>query len=225
MLEEEEDLGSMAWPGFVDILSSVIIMFVFFVLVVASALFFHIIIFKNKILSEMSEYTQASTSETVELADTNRFLMEKIEELESKLKLSVIPSDNNEVQLYQVNTEFTETLDQNIDELSDADGLIVFFGKDSISVTEENRVKLLDLIKDKSSPNTHVKIISSKDPNSINDVVSRKLAVSRMLNVRNLFLDGGIPIERVSPSLTQGEEIDNSYHWVKIIFEEQPDAN
>ncbi len=45
MEDDNEDLGVIAWPGFVDILSSVIIMFVFFVMVVASALYFHIIIF------------------------------------------------------------------------------------------------------------------------------------------------------------------------------------
>ncbi|MGH1377461.1 MAG: hypothetical protein ACRBB3_01445 [Alphaproteobacteria bacterium] len=219
MSDEEEDLGSMAWPGFVDILSSVIIMFVFFVLIVASALYFHIIIFKNKILSELNEYTQASAT-AKELADTNRFLMEKIDNLENKLKVSVVRTEENEIQLYQVNTEFSETIDQEVDELENEDGVVIFFGKDSISVTEENRLKVIDLIRKKSSnPNVRVKIIASKNPDSLNDVVSRKLAVSRMLNVRNLFLEGEIPIENVSPKTTEGFSIGDSYHWVKIIFE------
>ena len=219
MSDEEEDLGSMAWPGFVDILSSVIIMFVFFVLIVASALYFHIIIFKNKILSEMSEYTQASAT-AKELADTNRFLMEKIDDLESKLKISVVRSEENEIQLFQVNTEFSETLEQEVIELEDEDGVVIFFGKDSISVTEENRLKIINLIERKSSiPDLKVKIVAAKNPDSVIDVVSRKLAVSRMLNVRNLFLEGDIPIESVSPSTIEGFSIDDTYHWVKIIFE------
>lgn len=219
MSDEEEDLGSMAWPGFVDILSSVIIMFVFFVLIVASALYFHIIIFKNKILSEMSEYTQASAT-AKELADTNRFLMEKIDNLESKLKISVVRSEENEIQLFQVNTEFSETLEQEVTELEDEDGVVIFFGKDSISVTEENRLKIINLIERKSSiPDLKVKIVAAKNPDSVIDVVSRKLAVSRMLNVRNLFLEGDIPIESVSPSTIEGFSIDDTYHWVKIIFE------
>lgn len=219
MSDEEEDLGSMAWPGFVDILSSVIIMFVFFVLIVASALYFHIIIFKNKILSEMSEYTQASAT-AKELADTNRFLMEKIDDLESKLKISVVRSEENEIQLFQVNTEFSETLEQEVTELEDEDGVVIFFGKDSISVTEENRLKIINLIERKSSiPDLKVKIVAAKNPDSVIDVVSRKLAVSRMLNVRNLFLEGDIPIESVSPTTIEGFSIDDTYHWVKIIFE------
>lgn len=219
MSDEEEDLGSMAWPGFVDILSSVIIMFVFFVLIVASALYFHIIIFKNKILSEMSEYTQASAT-AKELADTNRFLMEKIDDLESKLKISVVRSEENEIQLFQVNTEFSETLEQEVIELEDEDGVVIFFGKDSISVTEENRLKIINLIERKSSiPDLKVKIVAAKNPDSVIDVVSRKLAVSRMLNVRNLFLEGDIPIESVSPTTIEGFSIDDTYHWVKIIFE------
>lgn len=219
MSDEEEDLGSMAWPGFVDILSSVIIMFVFFVLVVASALYFHIIIFKNKILSELSEYTQSSAT-AKELADTNRFLMEKIDDLENKLKISVVRSEENEIQLFQINTEFSETLEQEIDELENENGIVIFFGKDSISVTEENRLEIIDLIKKNSSiPEVRVKIVAAKNPESAIDTISRKLAVSRMLNVRNLFLDGDIPIKRVSPITIEGFSIDDTYHWVKIIFE------
>ncbi len=216
----EEDLGAMAWPGFVDILSSVIIMFVFFVMVVASALYFHIIIFKSKILSEVSELTSASAN-AQELADTNRFLMEKVEDLEEKLKVLEKPSDENSVQLYQVHTQFAESEDQAIKE--EDDSVIIFFGSTSISVTEESTLRVSEIIKryeeENSGENVHVRIVAGKDPTSLTDVISRQLAVSRMLNVRNLFLETEIPMHQVKPSVSGDEEIDGQYNWVKVVFE------
>ncbi|MCK5518908.1 MAG: hypothetical protein KAI61_05785, partial [Alphaproteobacteria bacterium] len=46
---DDGDVGASAWPGFVDILSSVLIMFVFFLMITAVTLNFHILIFKGKI--------------------------------------------------------------------------------------------------------------------------------------------------------------------------------
>ncbi len=222
MSDEEEDLGAMAWPGFVDILSSVIIMFVFFVMVVASALYFHIIIFKSKILSEVSESTSAS-AKLKELADTNRFLMEKIEEMEENAKVTEKPSDATDVQLYQIQTQFSESENQEVRLLQDEDGFLVFFGDDSISVTEENQTIISDFIqnyeKTHGADNVKVRIVASKNPNAVSDVISRQLAVSRMLNVRNLFLESDIQKEKIVPKIAAGDDVDGSYHWVRIIFE------
>ncbi|MGH1404587.1 MAG: hypothetical protein ACRBDL_10120 [Alphaproteobacteria bacterium] len=219
-MDAEEDLGTMAWPGFVDILSSVIIMFVFFVMVVASALYFHIIIFKSKILSEISDLTSASAN-AQELADTNRFLMEKVEDLEEKLKVLEKPSDENSVQLYQVHTQFAESNDQNIRE--EEDSVVIFFGSTSISVTEESTSRVKDIIErykeEHSAENIKVRIIAGKDPTSLTDAISRQLAVSRMLNVRNLFVDTEIPMHQVKPTVAGSEEIDGQHNWVRVVFE------
>ncbi|MGH1375328.1 MAG: hypothetical protein ACRBCK_03175 [Alphaproteobacteria bacterium] len=221
MSSGEEDLGAMAWPGFVDILSSVIIMFVFFVMVVASALYFHIIIFKSKILSEFSEYTSASSS-AQELATTNRSLMEKIKELEDKVKVLEEPSDENDIQLYQQHTQFAESKNQSFIQDTQERSFVVFFGKDSISITKENYIKLNALIEkyadELGAQETIVDIVAGNDPNAANDAVSKKLALARMLNVRNLFLDGNIPLEQLEPSISGDEEIESTYNWVKVTF-------
>lgn len=221
-MSDEEDLGAMAWPGFVDILSSVIIMFVFFVLVVASALFFHILIFKNQIMSEISTSMEASAS-AKELADTNRFLMEKIEDLQDKLKISEEQSQENELQLHQVSTEFAESKNQEIRHLDNENSIIIFFGKDSISVTEENETILSEIIKEYeeklSSTGTKISITAAKNANAKSEMVSKKLAISRMLNVRNLFLETNIKTEDIKPSVSFESDIDGSYNWVKINFE------
>ena len=49
---EDEDMGAIAWPGFVDILSSVIIMFVFFLMIIAGALYIYTMIYISKVKSD-----------------------------------------------------------------------------------------------------------------------------------------------------------------------------
>ncbi|NCC61150.1 MAG: hypothetical protein EOM12_09440 [Verrucomicrobiae bacterium] len=222
--ESSEDLGSIAWPGFVDILSSVIIMFVFFVMIVASALYFHIIIFKSKILAQLSQSTESS-SQMQELSSTNETLQIKVKELENKLKIyeqTDVPSD---VQVFQSHTEFAESENQTIEEREQERTIVVFFGIDSISITEDSQRELSTLIEKYAtgfSPRDgKVRIIASKNPKVVNDVIARRLAVARMLNVRNLFLnaDTDISPDHIVPVLEKGEEINETFHWVKVIFE------
>lgn len=74
--DQETDFSQIAWPGFVDILSAVIIMFVFFLMIVATALFFHIIIFISKIESDQvaenvqSEYEYEFSQVQTEFAES-----------------------------------------------------------------------------------------------------------------------------------------------------------
>lgn len=51
---EDEDMGAIAWPGFVDILSSVIIMFVFFLMIIAGALYIYTMIYISKVKSDQA---------------------------------------------------------------------------------------------------------------------------------------------------------------------------
>ena len=221
MPDEDEDLAAMAWPGFVDILSSVIIMFIFFVMVVASALYFHIIIFKSKILAEISESTSASST-AQELAKTNRSLMKKVEELTEKLEIVEQINEDNEIVLFKQDSGFAESQDQLLAENEEERSITIFYGADSISITKESEVKIGAMIdrysKEFGSKNTTVNILSNKDPNSVNDVISRRLAVARMLNARNLFLSSDIPPNQVSAKITDKEAIGNSFNWVTISF-------
>ncbi len=221
MDDDGEDLGAIAWPGFVDILSSVIIMFVFFVMIVASALYFHIIIFKSKVLSEESKSISAQAT-AQELATTNRSLMKKIEDMTEKMKLLEKINEENEIQLYKEDSEFAESIDQKLKIDPDTQSLIVFFGSDSISVTKPNQKTVIatmeQYIAQYSGPGTQVTLESNKNPDSINDVISRRLSVARMLNVRNLFLETDIPPNQIIPRVTEGEAIDGTHNWVKITF-------
>ena len=220
MSEEEEDMGAMAWPGFVDILSSVIIMFVFFVMVVASALYFHILIFKSKILAEISESTSAQ-SKMEELATTNRSLTKKIEEMTEDMKILEQINKDNEIQLFKEDSGFAESEEQNV--VTDENTLTIVFGKDSISVTKESQIQIdayIDKFSKKfSAENVKVTIQSNKNPDSVNEIMSRRLAVARMLNTRNSFLKSEIPVEQVDATVRSEAPINDTYNWVKIKFE------
>jgi hypothetical protein len=222
--DDEEDMESMAWPGFVDILSSVIIMFVFFVMVVASALFFHMIIFKSKVLSEVSD-SMAAISDYQELADTNRSLMKKIEEMEDNAKIAEKLLDENDIQLYQEHTQFAESKDQKITENVAEKTLTIFFGEDSISITKENMSSLIEQVQKYSgsltSPDAKIEIISANNADSKNDIISRKLSTARMFNVRNVILQTELKDTKIIPSISStAEKIEGTYNWVKIVFKE-----
>ena len=84
----EDDFGAIAWPGFVDILSAVIIMFVFFVMITASALYFHILIFKSKIESETVDSLSKRTEveELFQATDKNSMKV-KVEEMSQQMQV------------------------------------------------------------------------------------------------------------------------------------------
>lgn len=221
MEDDNEDLGVIAWPGFVDILSSVIIMFVFFVMVVASALYFHIIIFKSKILAEVSDSISAQ-SNAEELAKTNRSLTKKIKEMTEEMKALEEMTQDNDIQLFKSDSEFAESEEQIIKEDVSTNSLIVFFGSDTISVTKENQDAIDAAIKgyidQYSAENVVVRVVSGKSPDAVNDIIARRLAVARMLNVRNSFLTTEIPTNQIIPVVSEKESVDGSYNWVRLTF-------
>jgi hypothetical protein len=73
----EEDLSAIAWPGFVDILSAVIIMFVFFLMIVAVSLFFHMITYISKVQSNQD-------LKRTEAKEINEFIQVQAEFAESE---------------------------------------------------------------------------------------------------------------------------------------------
>ena len=80
----DEDLSALAWPGFVDILSSVLIVFVFFVIIIASALYYHVITFKSKIVQEIVE--QVGDGKPTEAKETREKMSETIKTLQEKVE-------------------------------------------------------------------------------------------------------------------------------------------
>lgn len=188
MSDDGNDLSAIAWPGFVDILSAVIIMFVFFVMVVATALYFHIIIFKSQILAS-PESSQVK--------------------IESEVKAVIA----------QVQTQFAESNEQNIDVQTENNVVTVFFGGDSISLTKNSLDQVKAYIENytaqKDISNIKVKVTASKNPNTL-QTAARKIALARMLNVRNAMLQSGFSGDAIKAQVIEGEPIQETLHWVQI---------
>lgn len=187
--DQENDLSAIAWPGFVDILSACIIMFVFFLMVVATALFFHILIFISKVESDV--------------------IPEKVQ-------------SEYQYEFSQVQTEFAESIEQDVKFDEENNRFIVFFAEDAISVLPEVKEELEDKINAflaQGKPYS-INLKSSRFKSNI-DVVSRKVSVARMLNVRNSLMNVEIPSAKIKPTMVESYDIDGNDHWVIIEIVEE----
>ncbi len=186
MDNDEGDLSALAWPGFVDILSAVIIMFVFFLLIVATSLYFHMLIFVSKV--------------------------------ESKIAAENVKTENN-FEFSQIQTQFAESKEQTILDSAEVKGFTVFFGTDSISILPEIKIemkeKLQSYFEGIDITEYRVNVFASKSEGGVS-TMAKKIAVARMLNVRNVIMNSDIDPEFILPKLVKGYEIDEKFHWVRV---------
>lgn len=179
---DEDDLGAIAWPGFVDILSSVIIMFVFFLMIVAGALYIYTLIYVSQVRS--SEVTERTETE-------------------------------EELTFEQQQSEFGESEQQNLNYDQDKKVITVFFGDDSITMLPESIEEIAEILKDFDSEIYTVKI-SAPLPEKARDLLRKKIAIARMLNLRNTVLSAGFAPESAIPKLTESKAINDTLDWAQI---------
>jgi len=248
---EGDDMDSLAWPGFVDILSAVIIMFVFFVMVTATALFFHTKQFKSKIakeseekieLIEMQKEKESQTElKTVidrqqqAIADLKSKIVQKeeatveIDNLKKELKklkthvASTLEKEKTaDIQAKQLAAQLSESKDQEFSISEKEMKITIFFGSDAISVTDETKDAVMDFInklpKDIDLSTLKVAITSGKSPDALTESMTRSIAIARMLNTRNLFIDTKISWKLISVNIKDPEEVEGRYDWVKLEF-------
>jgi len=224
--DAEDDLAATAWPGFVDILSSVLIMFVFFLMITAVALAFHTILYKSKIKSQIEEKSRAVVEEkvestTAEIKKENEELKKKIEEIMSDATFSeeVKRDLETKLELTQDTAILAESKSQTI--VDEGDNTIrVNYGPDAISITDEARVEIIAFL-EQFNPNTmRVIIEASRDTSNAIEATARRVAVARMLNLRNIVIEFEVPNNAINAQIIQGEEIDGLYDWVRLRVEQ-----
>ena len=206
--DSESDLSAIAWPGFVDILSAVIIMFVFFVLIIAVVLYFHVITYKAKVQTDavnlaMEAVTELEiedpkaagapppTDDLVQQVITLQVRNEALEQTITDLK-----------KLMQSHAEFSESENQTFEENVEEARFVVFFGIDTITLTEDS-FKALESFVEKVSNRYNLSesravIYGGVDDNARQPTASKKLAVARMLNARNVLLKTDLPKDEIS---------------------------
>lgn len=213
MSEEGSDLAASSWPGFVDILSAVVIMFVFFVLVTAVALYVHTITYTSKSRVESAAVAELDQEPLEQIVDV---LREENSSLKSQLAGLV-------EQVRQTEAQFRESGDdQQLEMDQQGRSLIIFYGKNSITLTDESREVIRDFIQsnlDKYGPeNLELSMSASKNRHSPIETISRKVAIARLMNVRNEFLTTDLNKDSIFVKVENPKEIKGQYDWAKLEF-------
>jgi regulator of replication initiation timing len=218
--EDPDDVSSITWPGFVDIMSSVIMMFIFFVLITSVALYFHTITYKSKVMASIAGLTQKSVEqqtrtivqENQQMKKENMELREKIAEIEDKTK--------------KADSKFAESKEQSVTLDEATDKVVLFFGGDSISLTEETNTAFADFVtkylaKVPDKSRIYVEILASKEISNDNELFAQEIATARLMNTRNVVLRTEIPKDHITINIVPSELIDEKSNWVTIRFYQQ----
>ncbi len=240
---EDDDMSTIAWPGFVDILSSVIIMFVFFVLITATALYIHTITYKSKILQESKiaiekieerKFQELPNSDIelkgmmtlqiqiTELNEENQQLKQEIQEVEKTNEELKEKFAAHEEKFKQQGANFSDSESQEIETSDNEMSIIVFYGKDSITLTEDSKNAIMSFFENVSKnidpTKLELHISSGKNPSAPTESISREIAVARMLNVRNSFINSKLARNAITVNIEPKKQVKGRYDWVKLEF-------
>jgi hypothetical protein len=215
MSESDDPESTIPWPGFVDILSTVIIVFVFFMMMTS------VIIFvlseqakKNAVneaqkradsVSQVDQQSDKNSPEKTLSPDISNLLQEK-EALQKEVE-----------RLTQLKTVLSESEVQST--LMEGNILTVTFGDLGATITPETN----DSVKAQLPYEGKVQIISyipkGSDFGSI-----REIAFSRAMNIRNVLMQGGVEgsvigLKILAQTDDDMKNKDNFYGSVTITFE------
>lgn len=237
----EDDYAAIAWPGFVDVLSAVLIMFVFFVLITAVALYFHVLIYKSTVNSTTIDDIAGGMRDQIRsLKQTNSIMEAKNETLEDENKqlskeiaryaqliealggLDKHTAQSESEAAMKIEASMADAKDQEIRENESEKTIVIVFGSSAISLQAERKKDVERLIKKymTANPKYKVTLLAGKQPNSVTENAARKLAVARLLNARNVILDQKVPSNQLTAHIEDPQIVENSYNWVKISFSE-----
>ncbi len=219
------DMAANAWPGFVDILSAVVIMFVFFVLITAAALYFYTLTYKSKAEIqgvESLEIGAANDSNVVaKLEQQNEQLRKEIEAAKEALSQDGGSSDvetPNETQAAQSFGE--QSADQSLVTSDDETSLVLFHDPGAITVNDESAEKIAAFIEKMTNKygadNIEIVLTSPKLANAATQTRAKRVAVARMLNVRNTLLNSTINRENIDLKVVESELVDESSDWTRF---------
>ncbi len=222
MDRREDDMAAQAWPGFVDILSATVIMFVFFVLIIVVVLFLYTI----KYTAVIELKAEQMIEETIEARDESRTdgeieketekKVEQVQALEKEKQELKAELDSLKEEMQQISSGFSASAEQSV--LVKEKELIVFFEDSSITLTQdvvaevENFLANIDL-------DVNIRVESGDNPVAVTQSSGRSVNLARMLNVRNVPLSMGYDTTSLSIHYVEPQEIEGNYHWVRLIIE------
>lgn len=224
---EEHDMGAVAMPGFIDILSTVIIMFVFFVTVIAVILYVHTVKFKaeveseNQLInSELLSYLEKIEAEKMTEQDIDDLiaLAKQRDSLEERLK--VMKDEAREIQSrFAESKSKTQETEERISERS----IIIFFEKNAITTEEGLKQTIADFLERFQSDEDPIRIFLSapaNNPASPTSASAKEVGLARMLNTRNHLIELGLGAENIDLTYARNDDlVAGNYNWVKLVVE------
>ena len=224
MDRREEDAGAIAWPGFVDILSAVIIMFVFFVMILAIIMFVMTIKHKESVevqkRQEIEEIKQqlsggqdspiesdipTKTTNVQEVTKQNEELNQQVETLNTEIE--------------QLKADLAKAKDQQTLVNEEERTMVVLYKRNEISLAPETEELIKNFLQNnmERQPQNYRLLLETGDPPNASSLsMMRELSLARTLNIRNVALSESLEPSQVSVTYTPPEEIDGSYQWVRI---------
>lgn len=218
-------MAANAWPGFVDILSAVVIMFVFFVLITAAVLYFYTITYKAKYEGQVAVTTQVQEAiDTLKFEALERENRELREQIEADLA-KALPSGGSEDAEVISENEATQTFgaqnsEQALTSSLDDGSLVLFHDVGAITVDSESEQRITDFIDQLTqrhgAENLEILLNSPKLADASTQNQAKRLAVARMLNVRNALLKSTVDRANIQLTVVESEEIDESANWTRL---------
>lgn len=220
------DMAANSWPGFVDILSAVVIMFVFFVLITAAVLYFYTIQYKAKVEGNQATIIEETVSsghakKVEELEQENQELRKQIEEQESSASRGgganevETPSDTQSAQSFGA-----QVTEQSLLSSTEERSLVIFHDPGAITISEDSAAEISLFLENMAAQygadKLEVVLTSPKIANAATQSRAKRMAVARMLNVRNALLESPVNRESINLTVVESEEIEESDEWTRL---------
>ncbi|MCB1592239.1 MAG: hypothetical protein KDI90_07285 [Alphaproteobacteria bacterium] len=236
----DDDAGAIAWPGFVDILSSVMIMFLFFMLITSIVMFGMNIEYRKKVKKETEEKFSALVSEELrdklkELLSGGETVEEILKKLENQNQLEKLQVENTDLSkevtelqkvVEQVKKDVSTGASQNT-KVGDDDSLLIIYDNNDVTLSEQTTKVIeayIEGIKKKNEgKRLTIRVLSSDNPNAASISLSREISLSRSLNVRNVLMKSAIDTKDIDISYSKPLSIDDTFNWLKILVEVEDD--
>lgn len=221
------DLAANSWPGFVDILSAVVIMFVFFVLITAAVLYFYTITYKAKIEGQPAPVTEvqdssSSVARVDELERENEELRKQVESVEARSGQGGGASETEVVEDVQTVAQAfaAQSSEQQVMTSNEGLSLVLFHDPGAITVDTDSEARInefiAEMVEKYGAENLEIEMNSPKVANASTQSRAKRLAVARMLNVRNTLLDTTADRANIQLKVVENEAIEDSDNWTRL---------
>lgn len=232
--DDEGDLGDVAMPGFVDILSSVVTVFMFFMLITSVTMFFLSVKMKKSVMEESKKVAQSDAAKelndylkkleageiTLEELKTKAAGQQAVQQLSVKNTYLTESLQASEEALQKTRAAMGKTQNQKVETSIDSTSLVIIYDESGITVNPDTTKIIKEFItrlkQDPTFKDKTLLLESPDNPAATTQSLSRELSLGRSLNVRNVLLLEDVFAERVKISNVPAELHNNTYNWLRI---------